>query len=149
MITSATGSRAKDKTPIVTPWSVIMIDDLEAVPDQALKKDMGKPRWDLLPLEAVEGIVKVLTFGASKYEDNGWKGLGDQQERIHAAVMRHYTALRKGETIDSESGLPHLDHMMCNLMFLKFFSLQEEKRGSKAGLNRESHAYLEDICPGD
>jgi len=95
------------------------------VPDQALKKDMGKLRWDLVPLEAIEGLVKVLTFGAQKYEDNGWKGLKNDQERIHGAVMRHYAALRKGQTIDEESGLPHLDHMMCNLMFLKYFSLQE------------------------
>jgi hypothetical protein len=32
-----------------------------------VKHDKGKPQWDLLPWKEMEDVVKVLTFGASKY----------------------------------------------------------------------------------
>lgn len=96
--------------------------------DQDLKKDTGKPRWDLLPLNCIEGIVKVLTFGAQKYEDDGWKRLmasKDGENRVRASLLRHYFALAEGgiEAIDEESGLPHVDHLACNVLFLKFRQL--------------------------
>lgn len=30
----------------------------------------GKPRWELLPIEVMEEVVKVYTFGAEKYGVN-------------------------------------------------------------------------------
>ena len=33
----------------------------------------GKLRWDLLPLEEIEDIVKVYTSGANKYGENTWQ----------------------------------------------------------------------------
>ena len=33
------------------------------------KKDQGKPRYSLVPINAEEEFVKVLTFGADKYSD--------------------------------------------------------------------------------
>ena len=40
--------------------------------EKGLKLDFDKLRWDLLPIECVEEIVRVLTFGAKKYDDNNW-----------------------------------------------------------------------------
>ena len=36
-------------------------------------------------------------------------------------AMRHLTAMFDGEEVDSESGLPHSAHLMCNIMYLSFF----------------------------
>ena len=82
------------------------------------KYDYGKVRMDLVPLDVVENIGKVLTYGAQKYSDNSWQNLPDFWKRYKAALLRHLTAIDKGELIDPESGLPHIDHVLCNTVFL-------------------------------
>ena len=77
-----------------------------------------KDRWDLLPISVIEYIVKVLTFGANKYGPNLWQKLDNFENRYYAATLRHIIAWRKGERIDKESGLPHLAHALCCLVFL-------------------------------
>ena len=86
-----------------------------------LKKDYGKPMWDLLPLGPVRKIVEVLTFGAAKYAPEQWKQVPDARRRYFAALMRHVTAWWEGEKIDPESGLSHLAHAGCCLLFLMWF----------------------------
>lgn len=86
----------------------------------AKKYDQGKTRMDLVPLSVVENLAKVLTMGAEKYGDNNWQGLPDYWKRYKAALLRHLTAIDKGELIDSESGLPHIDHVLCNAVFLSW-----------------------------
>jgi len=88
---------------------------------KGIKSDEGKLRWDLLPLELIEGIVKVLTYGAKKYTENGWQSAPNAKARYKAALLRHLVAYSKGEKIDPESGLPHIDHLQTNAMFLKYF----------------------------
>ena len=88
------------------------------------KDDLGKPRWDLVPLAVIEQIAKVLTFGAAKYGANSWQRLEDAQSRYFAALMRHLTQWQSGEHIDKESGLPHLAHAACDLMFLLWFEIK-------------------------
>ena len=84
---------------------------------QAIKHDIGKTRYDLLPPEALEAVARVLTFGAKKYGDRNWeKGL--DYDRIFAAAQRHMWAHHGGEKLDPESGLSHLAHAACNLAFL-------------------------------
>lgn len=36
-----------------------------------------------------------------------------------AAAMRHLAAWRDGEQLDEESGLPHLAHALCCIVFLR------------------------------
>ena len=86
-----------------------------------IKYDNEKPRWDLLPLDAVEPIVQVLTFGARKYKTNDWKNVRPTSRYVSAA-MRHLKAYQAGEMIDQESGLPHLAHAMTNLVFLTWMN---------------------------
>ena len=87
---------------------------------QGMKFDKDKPDWSLLDLSIIEGAVDVLTFGAKKYKRDNWKFVPDAHNRYYAALMRHLTAYRKGELFDSDSGLSHIDHAMCNLIFLKW-----------------------------
>ncbi len=91
-----------------------------------LKYDQGKTKFDLYPLDAYEGCAKVLTFGAEKYTPNGWRTVPDAQNRYYSALIRHLNAQKnyidagnKGLALDEESGLPHLDHAQCCLVFLR------------------------------
>ena len=98
---------------------------------EGLKHDNEKPRWDLLPYDAVEEVVKVLTYGANKYEARNWER-GIEYSRLFAAAQRHMVAWMKGEDIDPESNRHHLAHAVCELLFILAF----EQRGQ---------TYLNDI----
>lgn len=82
------------------------------------KFDGGKLEYGLLPPLALEETVKVLTFGAQKYERDNWKKVPDSKRRYFDAMERHIWAWKKGEQLDPESGIHHLAHAMCCLMFL-------------------------------
>lgn len=90
---------------------------LLAVGSSGLKYDAGKPRLDLIDPLAIEGLANVLGFGAQKYSAHNWRN-GIQYSRLIAALLRHTFAILRGETIDPESGLPHIDHVGCCWMFL-------------------------------
>lgn len=49
-----------------------------------------------------------------------------EPSRYIAAAMRHFEAYRKGEKDDPESGMPHLWHCACNIMFL--IEMEETKK---------------------
>jgi hypothetical protein len=93
---------------------------------EGLKFDDNKLRWDLLPYDCVEEIVKVLSYGAMKYnehpDEQNWKLLKDPNHRYFAALMRHLVAFKKGELIDKESGISHLAHAGANILFLIYFN---------------------------
>jgi hypothetical protein len=82
------------------------------------KFDGNKLEYGLLPPYALQETVKVLTFGAQKYERDNWKKVPDSKRRYYDALQRHLWAWKMGENIDPESGLHHLAHAMCCLMFL-------------------------------
>jgi hypothetical protein len=92
-------------------------DIRDMTPEGGLKYDESKPRMDLLDFSALEGLSKVLTFGANKYAAHNWRK-GISYSRLVAAMLRHLAAIQRGEDIDPESGLPHIDHLGCCWMFL-------------------------------
>ena len=83
---------------------------------QAQKHDGGKPRLDYLDPYALEEVAKVLTFGATKYGAQNWRK-GIEIGRLMAACLRHIFAFMRGENNDPETGLSHLAHAVCCLMF--------------------------------
>lgn len=87
-----------------------------------LKHDGEKPDLSLLPPEALFEVAKVLTFGAKKYTANNWRG-GFNYTRVYAGVQRHLNAWLMGENLDPETGISHLAHAICGLMFLLTFIL--------------------------
>lgn len=92
---------------------------------EPMKYDGGKLRWDLLPIEQIEKIVEVYTFGAQKYAPNSWQQLDNGRERYYAALLRHLCSWRKGETTDHESKLPTLAHVAWNAIALMYFDEQD------------------------
>ena len=94
---------------------------------KGLKYDDEKPDYSLVPPNALEDAVKVLTFGAKKYARDNWKDVDSGKERYFAAMMRHAWAVQKGEVNDPESGLSHWAHVIANAMFLYEIHKQNKK----------------------
>lgn len=87
-----------------------------------IKYDAEKIRTDLVSSLAIEELAKVLTFGAKKYTAHNWR-LGMSWSRLIGACLRHVYAFMRGEDRDPETGLSHLAHAMCCIMFLLEYQL--------------------------
>jgi hypothetical protein len=86
----------------------------------AMKFDDNKLPVNLLSSEALLQTAAVLKFGADKYHAHNWRD-GFAWSRPLAAAMRHIMAYNDGEDKDPESGLSHLAHAACCIMFLLEF----------------------------
>lgn len=82
-----------------------------------MKHDQNKPPMGLLSSKWLVGVARVLGFGANKYASHNWRK-GIVGSRLYDAAFRHLAAWNDGEDLDPESGLPHLYHASCCLMFL-------------------------------
>jgi hypothetical protein len=105
--------------------------------DEGTKFDGIKLPWDLFPWIGAEEIVRVLQFGANKYAPRNWEK-GIKYSRIFGAVMRHMIAWFLGETNDKETGLNHLAHAGCEILFVLTYSM----RGMDAFDDRPTKDYL-------
>lgn len=89
--------------------------------------DAGKPRFSLLPLDAIMHVVAVMEFGAAKYGAGNWRKC-EGQTRYFDAAMRHlvawWTATSDAEKRDGETGASHLAHAVCCLLFLLAFEVR-------------------------
>jgi len=106
------------------------------------KSDEGKNRLDLLPTESLEEIAKVLTFGAKKYAtsevagDYNWTK-GFTWSRLLGATLRHLFAFMRGEDKDPESGISHLAHAGCCILFLLYHEKHHTKLDDRHKLPKE------------
>jgi hypothetical protein len=94
---------------------------------EGVKFDNNKAQWSLMPWKALSQVVDVLTYGAKKYAPDNWKKVPNARQRYVDASFRHLTAYVGGEKNDSETGMSHLAHAMCCLLFLLAFDLGEDK----------------------
>ncbi len=103
------------------------------------KFDTGKVRMSLLTNQFRNGlkcVARVLTFGANKYPhpesgDRGWRRVPNALERYVDAFDRHMDYVRGNvedrqykrrglvNEYDDESGLLHIDHAICDLLFIR------------------------------
>jgi Domain of unknown function (DUF5664) len=81
-----------------------------------MKHDQDKPQMELISSTWIEGVAAVLTFGAKKYAAHNWRK-GIAQSRLLGATLRHLFAYSRGEDLDPETGLCHLYHASCCIMF--------------------------------
>jgi hypothetical protein len=88
------------------------------------KQDGGKARMDLIAPEMMQGLAEVLTFGAAKYAPRNWEK-GMSWGRCFGALMRHLWAWWAGARHDPETGLSHLSHAACCLMFLAAYEARQ------------------------
>lgn len=82
------------------------------------KADAGKPRLTLVPPSMIWAVAAVREFGTAKYHDpENWRQV--EPQRYRDALFRHLMKyLDDPAGVDSESGLPHLWHVACNVAFL-------------------------------
>lgn len=92
-------------------------------PLEGRKDDGEKVRLQLLPPDALEAISRVLMFGADKYGERNWER-GMAWSRVFGACLRHLFAYWRGEERDAETGLSHLAHAGCCILFLLSYHLR-------------------------
>jgi hypothetical protein len=88
------------------------------VKEEALKFDQDKPPLHLIDPLWLTTTAQVLAFGAKKYEAWNWAKGTFEWHRLYRAALGHMIAWYMGEDLDPESGLPHLWHANCCMMFL-------------------------------
>ncbi len=111
----------------------------------------GKAPYELIPFKALHEVVAVLAFGKEKYSANQWREVEDTQGFLGAA-LRHITAWQRGHKVDDETGIDHLAHAACNLLFiqeLKYIK-EEKENGRQEESNKEESGSKEKgghYCP--
>lgn len=100
----------KEKLLNTCPWGVIQTEG-------GIKHDEEKEPFHLLAPEMLFGISRVLDFGRKKYSERNWEA-GMEWSRVFSALMRHMWKWWGGERVDDETGMSHLWHAGCCLMFL-------------------------------
>ena len=93
---------------------------------QEAKKDAGKPRLTLVPMQILWDVARVREYGNQKYKDpENWRQV--EPSRYREAAFRHFLKyLDDPSGKDAESGLPHRWHLETNLAFLA--ALEDENR---------------------
>lgn len=86
------------------------------------RANAGKPKWHLLPINLLKGVVNVLEYGARKYAPWNWAKGGKWSTPIDSAFRHIFAFYWLGEDIDPESGEHHLDHAICNLLFARHYT---------------------------
>jgi len=94
---------------------------------EGLKLDQDKLCYTLLPFKAITEVVKVLEFGKQKYAKDNWQKVPNGKRRYLDAAFRHLIAYTEGKVKDPESGLHHLAHATCCLIFILWFDLTAKK----------------------
>ena len=113
------------------------IIEKEPIAIESIKNDLAdkKPRWDLLPIEELAGVVDVYTAGAKKYGENRWQTLPNGVNRYLGAFFRHLTAYKRGEQFDPEDGCLHLDKCIWNMIAVRHCFLADK------GINPNTSDY--------
>lgn len=83
-----------------------------------VKYDGDKPRMSLVPPKAILEVAKVLTYGAKKYSAENWRKVPEAHQRYLDAALRHINQYHQGQIIDNETGINHLAHAICSLLFI-------------------------------
>lgn len=103
----------------------------------ARKDDQGKPATHLLPADALLEISRVLEHGRVRYGSRNWEK-GMNWSRPFGALLRHAWAWWRGEKCDPDTGISHMAHAGCCVLFLLSYELRQ------AGLDDREHSIAKD-----
>jgi hypothetical protein len=95
--------------------AALLLEIIHAPAGRIGKAYDGTMGW--FPLRALESTVRVLEFGAKKYAKGNW-AKGMSWSVCFTCTMSHLSKSFQGEENDEESGINHLAHAMCNMLFL-------------------------------
>lgn len=88
-----------------------------------LRYDNGKLPIDLIPFDALLVLAAVYEQGTEKYAVRNWEK-GMAWSRMIKSLLRHFMYWALGEKYDSESGLPHLAHLVWNGLGLLTYEIR-------------------------
>jgi hypothetical protein len=86
--------------------------------DEAKKFDDGKLPLHLIDPLWLDCTARVLEYGAKKYGAWNWATGTFEWHRLYRAALGHLNDWYGGQDNDPETGLSHLWHANCCLMFL-------------------------------
>lgn len=77
--------------------------------DSGMRRDSteGKPRYDLIPPEALKRLAELYMRGADKYGDDNWQLAETEEElkRFKASAWRHFVAWSAGWDTGEDEGI--------------------------------------------
>lgn len=95
---------------------------INATGDQDAKHfSFGKVPLHQLPRWVLWQVAKVLLYGQLKYGKWNWRS-GMAFTEILDSAQRHQDDWLEGNDLDHESRLHHLDHAICDLLFLRWYT---------------------------
>lgn len=95
----------------------ILKEEVIIVDGGGQRKNEGKLPMELVPVSTAISLAKVLQVGAKKYSKNNWRR-GMSWTTIMGCIERHYNAFKAGEDYDEETGMRHIELLLCNVAFL-------------------------------
>ncbi len=112
-----------------------------------------KPRFDLIGVEGLERVAKLMARGAKKYGENNWR-LGQPSTRYFASMMRHAYQWAMGD--DSEDHLAAIVFNAFGIMHIekhpKFKTLLDHERYTRTAFTVDRlnmvHAVVADYQVG-
>lgn len=110
--------------------------------NEGKKFDAGKPRYDLLPFDALDEVAGVLGHGATKYGEDNWRLVPDARKRYIAAALRHISAYQQGRERDEETGRHALAHAICSLLFIAALDLEEDAQAETLLTSKDGEEML-------
>lgn len=85
------------------------------------RKSGGKVKFSLIPLHLLAGVARVLMAGIVKYAHWNWAKGMDWDECFDCSQRHLFKWWYLREDCDFETGEHHLDHAICNLLFLRHY----------------------------
>lgn len=85
------------------------------------EKGVKLARFDLIPATPLWEVAEHYGRGAGKYADRNWE-LGYEWSKSFQSLQRHAWAFWGGETIDPETGSPHMAAVVFHALALLEFA---------------------------
>lgn len=104
----------------------------------AWRYNQGKIPLHLVSPIFIYEVGKVLAHGARKYSERNWEKGGNWSIPI-ASADRHWKAFLCGEDRDMDTGLLHLSHLACNIMFLICYYFLCPDKDDRSAMNKAIH----------
>lgn len=98
----------------VTPERVAAVAPVAVADGGGLRYSTGKPRFDLIPPEALALLADTLTKGAEKYAARNWERGMDRGEVIRG-ILSHTAQIMAGADYDVE-GFDHAGALLWNVV---------------------------------
>lgn len=115
---------------------------------QGRKFDAEKPRYDLMPFNALDEVAHVLAFGAAKYGENNWRRVPRARSRYISAALRHISSYQQGREMDEETARHALAHAICSLLFVVALDVSGEADEENLGdLLKEKISQMGEAVP--